>query len=127
MISTFYGSIQIFRYLLQNQVDLSPLLWIYAIHGQNPDIIHLLEENQIKPEDESYQKCLKESIKSHHNVFAMYFKTNFVSDVFDVISNYSKNEFYYGFRFYNFQFISSELNQKFFFYYAVQFEIKYSK
>ena len=47
--AAFFGSIQIFKYLLVNQVKLIPSLWIYAIHSRNPEIIHLLEENNIEP------------------------------------------------------------------------------
>ena len=34
-----------------NGVELTPSLLIYAIHGKNAEIIHLLEENHIEPED----------------------------------------------------------------------------
>ncbi|KAK8892248.1 hypothetical protein M9Y10_029471 [Tritrichomonas musculus] len=71
--ATFYGSIQIFRFLLINNVELTSSLWIYAIHSNNADLIHLLEENQIEPDDKTYEKCLEESIKCHHNDIANYF------------------------------------------------------
>lgn len=45
--ATFFGSIQIFKYLYQNGVELQSSLWMYAIHGNNPEIIHFLEENHI--------------------------------------------------------------------------------
>ena len=56
--SAFFGSIQIFRYLYQNRVEVFSTIWLYAIHGKNPEIIHFLEENNILPSDKSYQKCL---------------------------------------------------------------------
>ena len=116
--SAFFGSIQILRFLIQNQVQLTQSLWIYAIHGKNPEIIHLLEENQIYPKDESYQECLEESIKCHHNDFALYFKDNFINNHY---SNYFNNEIYYGFKYHNFQFIPIECKEKFCFYYAIEF------
>ena len=47
--SAFFGSIQIFNYLKNNGVELTPSLWYYAIHGKNAEIIQILEDNQIKP------------------------------------------------------------------------------
>ena len=49
--SAFYGSIQIFNFLRMNNVELSPSLWLYAIHGNNAELIHLLEENKVEPKD----------------------------------------------------------------------------
>ena len=46
--ATFYGSIQIFKYLLNNNVVLTESLWMYAVHGQNPEIFNILEENNIE-------------------------------------------------------------------------------
>ena len=119
--SAFFGSIQILRFLYQNQVELTSSLWIYSIHGHNPEIIHFLEENQIQPSDGTYQECLKESIKCHHNDFALYFINNFIPDDFDIHLNYYKNDIYYSFLFYNFQFIPIELNEHFCFFYAIDF------
>lgn len=39
----FFGSIEIFQYLRLYNADLDPSLWLYSIHGRNPDIIHHLE------------------------------------------------------------------------------------
>ena len=127
--STFFGSIQIFRFLFQNQVELTPSLWLYAIHGNNPEIIHFLDENRIYPKDESYQECLEESIKCHHNDFAFYFKNNFIND--DDHLNFNKNELEYGFHYNNFEFIPIELKEPFCFFYAIEYDyyelVKYYK
>ena len=53
-------------------------------HGEsNPDpvveIIHLLEENNIKPPSNDYEECLKESIKCHHNGVCNYISENLVT------------------------------------------------
>ena len=119
--AAFFGSIQIFRYLFQNQINLTPSLWLYAIHGRNPDIIHFLEENEIKPQDKTYQECLKESIKCYHNDFALYFQNKFIEKV-DLKSNYYRNEICYAFQFYNFQFIPDDLDEKLCFYYAIEYK-----
>ena len=36
--AVFFGSIKIFQYLRFNNVDLTQSLWIYTIHGNNPEI-----------------------------------------------------------------------------------------
>lgn len=74
--AAFFGSLQIFHYLRFNQIELPKSLWIYAIHGRNPDLIHFLEENQILPNDETYQECFNELIKCHHNELARYIEDN---------------------------------------------------
>ena len=74
--SAFFGSIQIFKYLKINGIQLTPSLWIYAIHGNNAEMIHLLEENQIKPEDTTFNQCYYESIKCNHNNLVMYLSDN---------------------------------------------------
>ncbi len=70
--TAFFGSIQIFKYLRQNGVEIKPSIWLYAIHGKNSEIIHIIEDEKISPNDESYIECLKESIKCHHNDIANY-------------------------------------------------------
>ncbi|KAK8875452.1 hypothetical protein M9Y10_005618 [Tritrichomonas musculus] len=68
--ASFYGSIQIFNYLRLNNVEMTDRTYLYAIHGNNPEIIHILEEYKIKCD---YKECIKESIKCHHNEMASYF------------------------------------------------------
>ena len=41
--AAFYGSIQIFQYILKNGVQMNSNLWLYSIHGRNPEIISILE------------------------------------------------------------------------------------
>lgn len=60
-----YGAIQIFKYLQLNRVPLTSSLWLFAIHGKNAEMIHL-EYNRVKPIDNSFDQCFKESIKCHH-------------------------------------------------------------
>ena len=58
--AAFYGSIQIFRYLFINGIELKPSLWLYTVHGRNLELIHFLEENHIDPPNKDYQKVLDE-------------------------------------------------------------------
>ena len=82
--AAFFGSIQIFNYLFKNEVQLTPSLWLYAMHGKNPEIIKILEDNKIVPEDKSYKECLREAIKCHHNEIVVYIKSNLIHNQIDV-------------------------------------------
>lgn len=105
--AAFFGSIQIFKYLHSNQVKLTPSLWFYGIHGNNPEIIEFLKENKISPPNSSFDNCLVETIKCHHLD-----ATNFIRD--DFIENLEEKEFDFFlqsikyFNYYNFR--NNELN-----------------
>ena len=104
--SAFYGSIQIFQYLILNNAELTSSLWLFSIHGKNAEIIHLLEENHIKPKDETFKECYIESIKCHHNEIAKYIENNlldqdFVMKNIDIIND-DDNILLNYFRYYNF-------------------------
>ena len=99
--AAFFGSIQIFQYLQLNGVNLTPSLWLYAIHGKNAELIHLLESNQV----EQVGDCIKEAIKCYHNDIANY-----------LINSSSNNEdtdqkiLEYGFHYYNYEFFANKIN-----------------
>ena len=108
--AAFFGSIQIFRYLLQNKVKLTKSLWNYAICGNNPEIIHILESN-IKIRGHNFYKCCKLAIKCHHNDVAIYFKDNFIHDDTKVIGCAFKN--------FNFHLFPNDFNDKYILFYLV--------
>ena len=122
--AAFFGSTQIFKYLYLNGVELIQSIWIYAIHSDNPEMIHLLiEMNIIKPDDESYQKCLKESIKCHHNDIANYIINNLIDqDNYQLGENYNDNIVAYGFKYHNYSFFPNDFNHKFIFFYSCQYD-----
>ena len=118
----FYGSIKVFKYLFQNGAKITPDLWIYAIHGNNPELISFLEDNKIKPKDDSYEKCLKESIKCHHNDMADYLKNNYINDNDDKNMSYY-NVYSYAFCYHNYAYFPENLiDHKFVFFYACQYD-----
>ena len=118
--AAFYGSIQIFKYLRLNHAELLPSLWLYAIHGKNPEIIHLLEQDQIMPEDKSYLECFEESIKCHHNDIADYIYDNLINqDAANNEDDYKKNKIAFGFRYHNYKYFKKNVsNSQFILYYA---------
>ena len=113
--ASFFGSIQIFQYLRFNQVEMDPDLWLYAIHSNNAEMIHLLEEISVQPPNDSFELCLEEAIKCHHNEIA-----NYIMDA--LLDVKMKDEFYENtiecsFRYYNYAFFPQDLhNNKLFFY-----------
>lgn len=123
--SAFFGSVQIFKYLYSNGCELSPSLWLYSIHSQNPEMISLLIDYAIKPRDNSYEECLKEAIKCHHNDVANYIINNFIDDKkasYKIENNYDENIYSYSYHYYNLSFIPSKLESKFIFFYVCEYD-----
>ena len=105
--AVFFGSIQIFNYLALEGVELNPSLWPLAIHGQNSEMIHFLEDNHVELKDKSYKKVFYESIKCHHNDIANYFINNFLqNDEENSQDTFNKCLKYYNFAFLKNDFIS---------------------
>lgn len=73
--SAFCGSMEIFQFLLEDDI-LDPSLWIYAVKGQNIELIELLKKNGIEPENSNYNELFIESVKSHHNEIAKILQSN---------------------------------------------------
>ena len=106
----FFGSIQIFQYLILNNIEMTSSLWIYAIHGKNPEIIHILEENHVVPDDPTFKECLFESIKCHHNEITNYILNNlFRNHQDDELSIFSM-----AIEYNNYEFFPENLNNLFF-------------
>ena len=93
-------------------------MWLYSIHGRNAEIFQILKDHDIEPEDETYNECLKESIKCIHNDVANYIQKNFCDEEQQEHS-FDNNINSYGYHFHNYTFI---LDQKFAFYYACQYD-----
>ena len=117
--AAFFGSIQIFQYLKIRNVELTPSLWLYAIHSKNAEMINLLEENKVEMPNDSFIDCIKEAIKCHHNEIANYFKNNF---------NFQKNENFddesivdFIFRYCNYSYFPDDFKQNNAFYYLCRY------
>lgn len=70
--AAFFGSIQVVQYLRMNNVELKSKLWDFAIHSNNAELIHLLEELKVEMNKSDCQRLIGESIKCHHNNVANY-------------------------------------------------------
>ena len=102
--ATFFGAIQIFQYLSNNGVKLNSYLWTYAIYSQNPEIIHILEENNKHP-IKSYYSCFKDAILCHHNNIASYILNNYLPNE----SEFTHDIFIHALKTHNFAFIENDL------------------
>ena len=103
--AAFFGSIQIFNYLLKDKYFYSyekKDVWIYSIHSNNPEMIFILEEKNIKLEPKQYEECVQEAIKCHHNDIAIYIQNNYIDKNLD-------ETFKIGLLYYNFAFSRKEL------------------
>lgn len=69
--AAFYGSIQIFKYLVLNDAEITSRLPEFAVAGGNYEIIHILEDMEL-----SFQKTFYYAIRFHRNEVADYLSTN---------------------------------------------------
>ena len=125
--AAFYGSIQIFQYLANNNYELTPSLWHYSIHSNNSEMIQYLELNNVSSPNENFESCLKESIKCHLNDIADYIITNLMDEEKkqDNIENDLENNLCsYCFEYFNFHFVTNDLydDNDFFLYYLCRFD-----
>ena len=114
--AAFFGSLQIIRYIQMNNVELTPSLWIYAIHSNNAEIIHFLEEFNVKP---SFEACLVEAIKCHHNDIANYFIDNKMSK-FEM----NENLFSTILKYHNYAYLPTDISGKYEMYYLCYFNYR---
>lgn len=120
--AAFFGSCQIFKYLYLNKVRANRSLWFFAIHSDNPEMVHLLEVSEILPEYNSYQKVIEESIKCHHNEITYYFLDNYIIEQ-EKIRNFQNNIYAYCFHYHNYEFMPIDINQCIYIpYYIFQYE-----
>lgn len=113
--AAFYGSQKIFQYLKMNDAELTSSLWLYAVHSNNAQLIHLLEENRIKTY--KYEDCINEAIKCHQNGIANYIDNNYV------IERKSDNDLlFWSFKYYNFEYFLEDLSVSTMFLFAFEFD-----
>lgn len=100
--AAFFGSTQIFNFLLLSNVKITNSLWDYAIHSNCADMIHSLEQNMAYPTNELFKHYLFKSIKCHHNDISYYLIKNYIQD--DQLNSLQRKSLKY----YNFDFIKED-------------------
>ena len=115
--AAFYGSIQIIQFLKYSNVNLTENLWLYAIHSNNAELIHILEDYQLVNNDIFYETCFLEAIKCHHNNIANYIFDN-------LLTQQSMNEkiINCSFRYCNYSFTPSDFDKNFAFFYLCKYK-----
>lgn len=80
--ASFFGSIKIFKFLLMQNARISSNIWDYAIHGNNYDIIHLLEDHHVK-----YLYCVQGAIRYYrYDLFEYFTETQSIEITRDCIN-----------------------------------------
>ena len=77
--AAFYGSIQIFKYLRSKKVIENNSLYTYAVHGNNLEIIDLIEKNNHKMMKRYCEQYLFESLQFHNNEMTNHIKNKYFS------------------------------------------------
>ena len=96
--AAFYGSSQIFNYLMKNKVFTSNLLILYAIHGGDQEMIHVLRENKELLDNYYCVKTINESIKCHCNGLAKYIiKRSNLDDISNFVNTFSLKHYNFAF------------------------------
>lgn len=114
--AAFFGSLQIFKYLFTNNSKITPDLWLYAVHGQNMEIIQLLENHPLRPRDHTFITVLDESFKCHNGEVTKYIKEKLVKinkeNELSILSLSTKH--------FDFEFFPNDLNNQYCFCYLCQ-------
>ena len=98
--STFFGSIQITKYLKSNGVELQSYLWLYSVHSNDQETIDYLYDNKIEIKYININDIYKESIKCHHNDII-----NHINYLYYTNENTQDDFNSYALNYYNFSFI----------------------
>ena len=123
--ASFYGSIDIIKYMQMKGVELTSSMWIYAIHSRNAELIKYLEDNHVSPPENDYEKILQESIRCHHNDVSSYIIDNLIKeeDLQNSIENTYYGNFYrYAVESYNYCFFPTDMKYKNMFLYLCEYE-----
>ena len=123
--ATFFGSIQIFQYLTLNDTHFTSSLWLYSIHSQNAELIHILESNKVRPPNkinainrnglqqqktDSYERCFIESIKCHHNDIADYINYTYLTENINERTTFDESFYSLFFQYHNYSYFPNDIN-----------------
>ena len=106
--AAFFGSIKIIKYILNNNSEPSPSLWLYSIHSKNLNLINFLVDNKIQPNESKYDEIQYECIKCHHNCISDYIRSNFMT----TSTKRSKHEINNILRYHNYSYFTYSITEK---------------
>ena len=117
--AAFFGAVQIVKYLMINNAKSDTSLWDYAIHSNNAEMIHLLENDLIeKPKQSKFGQLFIESTKCYHDDISRYIRDNILqNEIAQNIYNNSKL-----LKYYNFSCTKNILDENLFFYHYFKYD-----
>lgn len=88
--AAFYGSLQIFKYLYSEKVNFDQKIFLFAVHGGNLEIIHLIEK-RIHKKEIDINGIYFESLKCHRNNICRYFENSYTINtrIHDFLKSYN--------------------------------------
>ena len=110
--SAFYGSVQIFRYLINKGAKFTPSLLNFSIHGQNHEIIEKTMNNQNNT-FKSYISCLIESIKCHCCGLTQFIFDSYLKKSIENIKAFDESFNKHCLKYYNYACLRKMLNHSF--------------
>lgn len=116
--AAFYGSIQIFKYLRLNNIEVKDSIFMYAIHGNNYELIHVIEEIIKNEDNEKILIFFIEAVKCHHNEIARYFDNIIFNGQSTSILGLCSSIF----NFMNYSFFPYEIDNEYAFYFLCKYD-----
>ena len=142
----FYGSNDIIKYMINKKINITPSMFIYAVHSCNVELIKFLEaiddlsqsysesesENDFKNDSEDssdfeyhydyYESVLFESIKCHHIEISKYIIENLIGKYFknEIKNNTCDNIFIYAAEYFNYCFFPTNMECENMFFYLCE-------
>ena len=116
--AAFYGSIQIFKYLRLNNIEVKDSIFMYAIHGNNYELIHVIEEIIRNEDNEKILIFFIEAVKCHHNEIARYFDNIIFNGQSTSILGLCSSIF----NFMNYSFFPDEIDNEYAFYFLCKYD-----
>ena len=121
--AAFMGAAQIVKYLFLNGAKVKSSIWLYAVHGDDAEIIHFLEENcssKLLNNNSLILDTLLESIKCHHNDITNYIQCQYIDAKFS--NFYCKPVLECLLHYYNTPYFQDYIKKRIFFHYACEFD-----
>ena len=123
--ASFYGSIDIIKYMHLNGAELTSNMWYYTVHSRNAELIKYLEENHVPAPYDDFNPILSESIKCHHNETSIYIIENLIKEEDlqnDIKNKYFINLYRFAVKFFNYCFFPENMKYKNMFFYLCEFD-----
>lgn len=125
--AAYFGSVQIFRFLFMNNIEINGRLFEYAIHSKNPELVHFFEENLVIKNNQIYERVYFESIKCHYNDISNYIEQNLLIESSNEQEKkiFEEKKVLTSLKYSNYFYIPDDFEQNYGLYYLCKY--KYSK